>query len=115
MRRSSIVKVLFFFLLIFSPSFVKSTENHRSGWTALEYISNGETVHLEMPANSQVLQQGPLISVVSTIGNIQYSVCTTNPPRAGVSVDQAISMVSAIIQNNGGYVQGLCTGQKMIS
>jgi hypothetical protein len=93
-----------FFFLAF-PSFVKGAESTRHGWTVLDYISNGEKIHLEMPFDSQVLNDGPLITVVGMIGNDQFSIWTSNPPRSGIDVDQAISMVKAIIQKNGGYIR----------
>jgi hypothetical protein len=108
MNTSRIVNnlLLFFgFLFVIFPSFVKGLESTRNGWTTLDYISNGEKVHLEMPFDSQVVNEGPLIAVVGIIGSDQFSIWTTNPPRSDLDVDQATSMVTAIIQKNGGYVR----------
>ena len=95
----------FCFFFVAFPAFLKADESSRKGWTVLDYVSNGEKVHLEMPFDSQVLNDGSLIAVVGMIGNDHFSIWTTNPPRSDVDVDQAISMVTAIIQKNGGYIR----------
>ncbi len=102
---ANILLCFFGFLILTFPSHAKAIESSRNEWSSLDYISNGETVHLEMPINSQVLNDGSLLSIVGFIGNNQLSTWIPIQARAGIGVDQAISMVTAIIQRNGGYIR----------
>ncbi len=108
MNASRVVNNLFLFfglLLGTLPCIARAGEPIRNGWSVLDYISDGEKVHLEMPIDSQVINEGSLIAIVGMIGHDQFSIWTTTSPRSDIDVDQAISMVTAIIQKNGGYIR----------
>ncbi len=73
-------------------------------WQTFDLVSNGEKIHLEMPGNAQVETDGQLTIVYTKEGVNQYSLWTPNEPRARIHPDHALAMVTAIIQQNGGFV-----------
>jgi hypothetical protein len=61
-------------------------------------------LHAIALGNVQVETDGQLTIVYTIEGANQYSLWTPNEPRAGINPDQALAMVTAIIQQNGGFV-----------
>lgn len=89
---------------IFGVATANYDKGYEAAWQAFNLSSNGETVHLEMPSTPQVDTDGTLTMIYCSVGGNQYSAWTPNVPRAGISPDQALAMVTAIIQKNGGFV-----------